>query len=639
MSRTTWRRNETAAWSLRPFEALADAALRNNHKQPACFLPSLHLDMARSVLSIVLVWALAILRAVAFQVDVLDTDYTRQTCSGMWGGKSTFINITFDAASQGQLAMLVYEWSDAQYLGKVTDPSDEYLPKTYVCTSSAVSTGFCAREDLGRFILDLPQGMSINDTSFWSGRVHLHGGSSNGESQSGFWDNPEGNPTPPVTGNESPWRKRATPASGIHNPSPPGTYHYDEPIQYLVRKTGYYCVAIVPVTVQPLGRADTDVAFHPSYRGTVLFQNVFNGQLAAGDYPKVNFYFAMFVVYGAAGAVWAWLCYKNAQDLLPLQYYLSGLVGLLVIEMLARWGYYRYLNAHGRSTTAIIFLIVVAILEAGRNSMSFFMLLLVSLGLSVFRESLGRTMLKCQILAGAHFIFGVLYAVGIVELELRSTSSFMLLLFIIPLALSLTTFLLWIMYSLSATVTHLHTRKQRYKGKMFQRLTWILRLACAGLVAFFLVSSVAFSGRLSEDYASKSWRLQWLLLDGWLALLYLCAFSSISYLWRPSSNNRRLVLSDEIAQDEEDAEDYDMDALEHRTRAREEDDNATLVGSTRGALQTDRVVFEIGDEDEDDPATPKRQRPGRSSVDDGDEDDEDEREGLMNSGPHRSRND
>lgn len=68
--------------------------------------------------------------------------------------------------------------------------------------------------------------------------------------------------------------------------------------------------------------------------------------------------------------------------------------------------YYRYLNAHGRSTASTIFLIVVAILDAGRNSMSFFMLLVVALGLSVVRESLGRTMLKCQALAAAHFIFG-----------------------------------------------------------------------------------------------------------------------------------------------------------------------------------------------------------------------------------------
>ena len=41
--------------------------------------------------------------------------------------------------------------------------------------------------------------------------------------------------------------------------------------------------------------------------------------------------------------------------------------------------------------------------------MSFFLLLVVSLGLSVVRESLGRTMIKCQLLAGAHFIFGSTY--------------------------------------------------------------------------------------------------------------------------------------------------------------------------------------------------------------------------------------
>ena len=70
-------------------------------------------------------------------------------------------------------------------------------------------------------------------------------------------------------------------------------------------------------------------------------------------------------------------------------------------------GYYRYVNAHGTTgvfTTA--FLIVVTILDAGRNALSFFLLLVVSLGLSVVRESLGPVMLRARILAGLHFTFG-----------------------------------------------------------------------------------------------------------------------------------------------------------------------------------------------------------------------------------------
>jgi len=43
------------------------------------------------------------------------------------------------------------------------------------------------------------------------------------------------------------------------------------------------------------------------------------------------------------------------------------------------------------------------------------MLLVVSLGLSVVCESLGRTMLRCQILAGGHFIFGSMLTLIIIR--------------------------------------------------------------------------------------------------------------------------------------------------------------------------------------------------------------------------------
>ncbi|ESK95509.1 integral membrane protein [Moniliophthora roreri MCA 2997] len=586
----------------------------------------------------------------SYEVPVYETDYDRQICSGMWANEQTYINVTFDAKSQGQLAMVIYEWTDAPFLGKITSMEDNTLPKTYICTSRAVMEGFCDSSQLGRFILDLPAGVSLNDTSFWSARVALPAnrtGSAGDISTSSFWNNPEGNPTPPPSEFDSPFRRELT-SRDNPNTSPEGYYEYDKPIQYLVRKTGYYCVAMIPITVRGAQTRQETSGPHPTYSGLVLFRNKFDGKLPATDYPKVNFYFVMFLVYAAIAAAWGWLCYRHVQDILPLQYYLSGLVALLVIEMVANWGYYRYLNAHGRSTTSTVFLIVVAVLDAGRNSMSFFMLLVVCLGLSVVRESLGRTMLKCQALALAHFIFGILYAIGIVELELESTSGLVLLLFVIPLAFTLSGFLLWIMYSLNATIAQLRARKQRYKLRMFERLNYILMFSVLVILIFFVVSSFSFSGRLAEDYAAKSWKVRWWLLDGWLALLYLVSFSLIAYLWRPSENNRRyvillivilmyeadlrsistLAMSDEIAQDEEDAEDYDLEAIEGRTRVRD-DDEATLVDNRRGPPVTeDSVVFEIGDEEDDDHTPISSRRPGRLSgeqVRGG----EDERKGLM----------
>jgi hypothetical protein len=140
---------------------------------------------------------------------------------------------------------------------------EQLQQKTYVCTSDAVRGGFCDYSQLGRFILDLPGGKSVNETSFWSARMAFS--SQNGASppdgteisSSGLWDNGEDNPTPPDGDSEytSPW-KRGNAVSRRSllqweskrqdtqalNPSPSGILYYDGPIQYLVRKTGYYCV-------------------------------------------------------------------------------------------------------------------------------------------------------------------------------------------------------------------------------------------------------------------------------------------------------------------------------------------------------------------------------------------------------------
>ncbi|KAH9835933.1 lung seven transmembrane receptor-domain-containing protein [Rhodofomes roseus] len=583
--------------------------------------------------------SLLVLSTAAYEVSVSDKDYDRQICSGMWANQKTFINVTFDSGSQGQLAMVIYEWGDMAYLGKVTSTAND-LPKTYVCTSDAVKGGFCDNSQLGRFILDLPSGKSTNDTSFWSARVSFprQGESSSlpassDASSSGFWNDPAGNPTPPADNYTTPWRRDVTmlDRQAALNPSPSGILLYQQPIQYNVRKTGYYCVAIVPVTVMqnPARQATNDVPYHPTYTGTIFFRNTFDGRLPATDYPKVNFYSIMFLVYTAVAVGWAWLCYKNLQDLLPIQYYLSSLLGFLIIEMVANWAYYRYLNAHGRGTPSTVFLIVVAILDAGRNALSFFLLLIVSLGLSVVRESLGKTMIKCQALAVAHFIFGVLYAVGIVELELESTSALVLLLFVVPLAFTLSGFLLWILYALNATIAQLASRKQHYKLSMFKWLHRILLLTVLVIAIFFVVSSLTFSGRLAEDYGARSWRVQWWLLDGWLALLYLIDFVAIAYLWRPSPNNRRLAMFDELAQDPEDAEDYDLEALErrdgHMHLPDNDDDAATLVGRAGSSMAEDAVVFDIGDDDADDDEPNAKKR--RGGLDH--EGEAHEREGLM----------
>jgi hypothetical protein len=109
---------------------------------------------------------------------------------------------------------------------------------------------------------------------------------------------------------------------------------------------------------------------------------------------------------------------RHYQELLPMQYYISGTIVFLIIEMLALFGYYRFINKHGSGAGSVAFLVVTSILNAARNSLSFFLLLIVAMGLSVVTPSLGPIMNRVRILTGLHFVFGVAYAVGTVKVDI-----------------------------------------------------------------------------------------------------------------------------------------------------------------------------------------------------------------------------
>lgn len=57
-------------------------------------------------------------------------------------------------------------------------------------------------------------------------------------------------------------------------------------------------------------------------------------------------------------------------------------------------------------------MIIVAVLNAARNSFSFFLLLIVCMGYGVVKPSLGKTMIYVRWLAAGHFVFGLIYSVA-----------------------------------------------------------------------------------------------------------------------------------------------------------------------------------------------------------------------------------
>lgn len=317
-----------------------------------------------------------------------------------------------------------------------------------------------------------------------------------------------------------------------------------------------------------------------------------------------------------------------------MQNYITAIIIFLIIEMLMTWAFYDYSNRHGINTGSNILMIIVSILNAGRNSFSFFLLLIVCMGYGVVKLSLGGLMKWVRILAVTHFVFGVVYAVASLTVT-PDTAGPIVLFVILPLAATLTAFYVWTLNSLKLTMKELEERKQHTKGLMYRRLWWVLLTSIFVIFAFFFLNSLTFAGHGSPDFAPTHWKTRWFVLDGWLNLVYLADICAVAYLWRPTENNRRFAMSDELAQDDDggfeiasiggsmlDDEDEDEDDEDERSKARRDKDlergeggdlgrGAGMAGGSsfgasssqpsqqpqRHRASADEPIFEVGDDD------------------------------------------
>jgi len=303
--------------------------------------------------------------------------------------------------------------------------------------------------------------------------------------------------------------------------------------QKVTLKTGYYCVATAAYT--------KDI----EYTAIVTFQNAF-GELPAAQIAKLPFYGGITIVYFVVGIFWAFLYFQNRSDILAVQNYITAILVFLVIEMLMTWGFYDYQNRHGNNVGAKALMIVVAVLNAFRNSFSFFLLLIVCMGYGVVKPSLGKTMTIVRWLAVAHFVFGVIYAVASLTIRPDDAGPLVLLV-ILPLSATLTAFYIWTLNSLNFTMKDLMERKQHVKAGMYKKLWWCILTSIMVIFGFFFVNSFTFASASTTDFAPLHWQTRWFVLDGWLNLVYLADVCFVAYMWRPTANNRRFAMSDEVA--------------------------------------------------------------------------------------------
>jgi hypothetical protein len=185
-------------------------------------------------------------------------------------------------------------------------------------------------------------------------------------------------------------------------------------------------------------------------------------------------------------------------------------------------------------------MVIVVILNAARNSLSWFMLIIVALGYGVVKPTLGSTMKLCISLSFVYFVCNTLYTAGILVAD--RNNPVMVLLFVVPLALTMTVFYVWTLSALSATMQHLVIRRQTHKVKMYRNL-WRLLMGSVGIIAIFLVvTTINFRQIRDAGFYSDHWMSLWFLTDGWTSILYLSVFVVLAFIWRPTQNNARYPL-------------------------------------------------------------------------------------------------
>ncbi|KAF2800196.1 hypothetical protein K505DRAFT_320615 [Melanomma pulvis-pyrius CBS 109.77] len=434
-------------------------------------------------------------------VDVTLTKDDAQKCSGMyskksWGGQmEPYIMVKFIKKEEVKdiedptVAVIVWEWKDTNLLGRPAEKP--VFERELICNDDSIGAGLCNDTHKGEWIL-AENADTLSKSYIRTSAIHLK------EPQA------------------------------INYPVASGTQ------QKLVLKTGYYCVAT---------SADID------YTAIVTFQNAF-GELPAAQIAKLPFYGGITIVYFVVGVFWAFLYFQNRSDILAVQNYITAILVFLVLEMLMTWGFYDYQNRHGNNVGAKALMIVVAVLNAFRNSFSFFLLLIVCMGYGVVKPSLGKTMTIVRWLAVAHFVFGVIYAVASLTIRPDDAGPLVLLV-ILPLSATLTAFYIWTLNSLNFTMKDLMERKQHVKAAMYKKLWWCILSSIIVIFGFFFINSFTFASASTPDFAPLHWQTRWFVLDGWLNLVYLADVCFVAYMWRPTANNRRFAMSDEIAQDDE----------------------------------------------------------------------------------------
>ncbi|CCE88421.1 Piso0_001926 [Millerozyma farinosa CBS 7064] len=381
-------------------------------------------------------------------------------------------------------------------------------------------------------------------------------------------------------------------------------------LEYNVKNTGLYCLY-------------TASRFDDKYRGLVNFQNAF-GYLSGSDIPKLPAYGILTICYAMVLALYGFQFYKkrNQNQILPLQRYLLGMLGVLTFDSLVVWSYYDLVNRTKNPSSGFVtfYMLFLSLMNSIKTTFSFFILLCIALGYGVVLLKLKKSvMLKCKILAGAHFAATMLYLVATYysggsgigsgsDLSDDSSGTGVKDLFpIIPVAITLTVYYISILTSIRQTTVSLNKQRQVIKLQLYRKLFFIIFFSVVMTFAGLVLSTFAYLSMSTTQAIEEDWKSAFFVFDFWPSVVFFFAFLGVAWLWRPTETSYMLAVSQQVSTGEgqdDDLEDHvNAEPGYHQGREFELDDLSLISHSDNENQGQDRNSFELHESHNDGVAT------------------------------------
>ena len=273
-----------------------------------------------------------------------------------------------------------------------------------------------------------------------------------------------------------------------------------------------------------------------------------HGYLPGELYGYMHFYLVLTIVYLLLMTWYLLLMKKNSDSRIPIEKWILVPIILGSIEMFFRTADCYLWNMSGRRIAFVVYLRIL--FGVCKNSIAWCLLIMLSLGWGVVRDSLGSTLRTIIILGGVYTGLCVICEViqefwnnEFEELTVDEDAEILDILFVLTLVISAfqVVFFLWILDGLNSTMQYLENMNQTRKLQRFLHLRSLLLYAlllATMWVVFALVDSYDENGIVMEE---NEW-----MLESATEMIFLFVLIGIAYMWRPNPTAKEYAYAMEL---------------------------------------------------------------------------------------------